>query len=122
MKQIITYYLIELLFCFLIGFIVALMKFYSGWFVFAMSIPISFGWIPVAEINRRLEADFQNASLFILLAFLLIVAVFIICALLIPDKSFFAVTAGGGIFCILIVTIIILFRVQGIAQTRRCLQ
>ena len=116
MKGIITYYLLELLICFIIGLIIALMKFYSGWFIIALIFPLSFGWIPFAEINQRMKEHFNGALVFTILAFLLLIGILVLCALVIPDESFLAVTLGSGLFCAIIITLVLLLRIRAIQR------
>jgi len=117
MKEVIKDYFYELFLCFLIGFIAALAKFVSPWLVVLMVYPICKYWV-IGKIARGLQENIESAGMFISIAFLSLVAVFVISAFIFPEESFLAVTAGGTVFSALIVTVILLFWVNANQPSR----
>ena len=111
MKKIVKYYFLELFYCFLIGIISALAKYISAWFVILMIIPIVKSII-LKDLTKELDKEPEKACAFIDTAFLGLVAVLIAGASFLPDGECAAVIFGGWIFCSLLFTIILLYRVH----------
>ena len=111
MNKIVKYYFLELFYCFVIGVISALAKYISAWFVILMIIPILKSFI-LKDLIKELEKYPEKACAFVDVAFLALIGVLIAGASFLPDGECAAVIFGGWIFCSLVVTLILLYRVH----------
>ena len=111
MNKIVKYYFLELFYCLLIGVISALTKYISAWFVILMIIPILKSTI-LMDLIKELEKYPEKACAFIDIAFLALIGALIAGASFLTDGGFAAVIFGGWIFCSLLFTIILLYRVH----------
>ena len=111
MKKIVKYYFLELFYCFLIGVCSALAKYISAWFVVLMIIPILKSTI-LMDLIKELEKYPEKACAFIDVAFLALIGALIAGSYFLTDGGCAAVIFGGWIFCSLVVTLILLYRVH----------
>lgn len=111
MKKIVKYYFLELFYCFLIGVCSALAKYISAWFVILMIIPILKSSI-LKDLIKELEKYPEKACAFIDVAFIALIGVLLAGASFLPDGGCAAVIFGGWIFCSLVITLILLYRVH----------
>ena len=111
MNKIVKYYFLELFYCFVIGVISALAKYISAWFVILMIIPILKSFI-LKDLIKELEKYPEKACAFVDVAFLALIGVLIAGASFLSDGGCAAVIFGGWIFCSLVVTLILLYRVH----------
>ena len=111
MKKIVKYYFLELFYCFLIGICCALAKYISAWFFVLMIIPIIKSTI-LMDLIKELDKDPEKACAFIDIAFLVLIGALIAGASFLPNGGCTAVIFGGWIFCSLLITIILLYRVH----------
>jgi hypothetical protein len=111
MKKIVKYYFLELFYCFVIGICCALAKYISAWFVVLMIIPILKSTI-LMDLIKELEKYPEKACAFIDVTFLALIGALIAGASFLPDGECAAVIFGGWIFCSLLFTIILLYRVH----------
>lgn len=111
MKKIFKYYFLELFYCFLIGICCALAKYISAWFVVLMIIPILKSTI-LMDLTKELDKEPEKACAFIDTAFLALIGALIAGSYFLSDGGFAAVIFGGWIFCSLLLTIILLYRVH----------
>ena len=114
MKELFKYYSLELFYCFLISLSAALAKFVSPLFILLMIYPISKGRI-VGVIDKKLREDPETGKAFISVAFLVLVGILLLGAFTLPDQSFISVTLGGSVFCGIVVTIILMFRLHALS-------
>ena len=111
MKKIVKYYFLELFYCLLIGVCSALAKYISAWFVILMIIPIVKSII-LKDLTKELDKEPEKACAFVDTAFLGLVAALIAGSYFLSDGGWVAVIFGGWIFCSLVVTLILLYRVH----------
>jgi len=114
MKRIVLHYLTALLFCFLLGVVLALTKFCSWLWIFAISIPISFGWIPLSLIVKKIEKNMRGCSIFFPVSFLILVGVLISCIKTITGFTFANVVIYTGLIVGILESAFLLLRLHGL--------
>ena len=120
MKQILLLYVAGLALCLVFGIVVATIKFWHPLCVFLLSIPISFTWLPFAEISKRLERKFDLTTAWYLAAiFVTLVFLFILSAATLGSINFWSVTIICSFFAAILLTLVVLIRIRNIAILMR---
>ncbi len=120
MKQILLLYVTGLALCLVFGIVVATIKFWHPLCAFLLSIPISFTWLPFAEISKRLERNFDlTTAWYLVAAFVALVLLFVLCATTMGSSNFWSVTVACSFFAAILLTMVVLIRVRNTAILMR---
>jgi len=113
MKQIILLFLGALLLCMFIGVVISLVFHCSWWFSLLICVPISFGWIFLAEIFRRADSHLKGTTILTIVLFFLVIGAILLSAYCcVDEQSFWGMTLAGGLVSYMLGILLILFRLS----------
>ena len=101
--------LVAIFWCFATGAIIALGVVYSPWYLFLIPLPASFGWIPFAEISRKIE-QFELCSVVVVIDFLLSISAALLCAKFLQGDLFLEILLYVGLSLTVISSTILMIK------------
>ena len=112
MKKVLLINLYAIFGYFATGAIIALGVVYSPWYLFLISLPVSFGWIPFAEISRKIENEKQLelCSVVVVIDFLLSIFAALLCAKFLQGDLFLEILLCVGLSLTVISSTILMIK------------